>query len=415
MKNIEATTPAADLMDRLAAEQNAFAGLGTDTAKTAVASGQAASGVQANGFGPSVTTVLDDEGSQTGLLHSGDSTDDTTPTFLGRGIGAGYAVEIYDNGVLIATVQTDASGNWQWTPSPELAPGQHAFTFSSMGYSSDPFVLDIEGEVPVPTPEPAPHIGSAIDDTNGMNILQNGDSTDDTTPRLLGSATAGATVYIYDNGVLIGQTVAGADGKWQFTPTLESGHHSLTATVNGQTSEPFDLDVNVGAAPEPTPEIAPHIGSAMDDANGTSLLHSGDSTEDSTPRFLGTATPGADVFFYDNGVLIGKATANDQGMWQFSPTLQPGQHSITASANGQDSEPFDLVVENGIESDALLDSAPALFDTALDDAEPDAEQWANLHASLEAPADIALADAAPADSTTLNLQALIAMDDVIAA
>ncbi|MBA2816238.1 Ig-like domain-containing protein [Candidatus Pantoea persica] len=57
-------------------------------------------------------------------------------------------------------------------------------------------------------------------------------TTDDNTPVLSGTAEAGATVSVYDNGTLLGTATVNADGSWSFTtPVLSNGSHSLTATV----------------------------------------------------------------------------------------------------------------------------------------------------------------------------------------
>jgi F5/8 type C domain/Bacterial Ig-like domain len=54
-----------------------------------------------------------------------------------------------------------------------------------------------------------------------------------TTPTLSGTAEAGATVRVYDNGVLIGTVVVNGSGQWTWTvaPPLAAGAHQITVTA----------------------------------------------------------------------------------------------------------------------------------------------------------------------------------------
>lgn len=53
------------------------------------------------------------------------STTSATPTLSGL-TEAWATVRIFDNGVLIATLNADGAGAWSWTPSPPLDPGSHS-------------------------------------------------------------------------------------------------------------------------------------------------------------------------------------------------------------------------------------------------------------------------------------------------
>ncbi|VFS89375.1 Uncharacterised protein [Kluyvera cryocrescens] len=60
-----------------------------------------------------------------------------------------------------------------------------------------------------------------------------GDSTNDGTPIISGTAEPGTTVSIYDDGSIIGSTLVGEDGQWGFTPkpALSEGTHHITTVV----------------------------------------------------------------------------------------------------------------------------------------------------------------------------------------
>ncbi|HBO3685998.1 TPA: hypothetical protein L4T35_006032, partial [Pseudomonas aeruginosa] len=166
--------------------------------------------------------------------------------------------------------------------------------------------------------------------------LAKGDVTDDTTPTLSGKATAGGVVKVYDNGILIGQTNANANGDWSFTPgtALSNGAHNLTATVTTQAggeSVPtaiFDLIIDT-LAPE-----KPSIDDAQDDVGAVQgPIGNGQSTDDTTPTLSGQGEPGTTVQIYDKGELLGSATVGKDGKWSFTPTtpLADGEHSFTVT------------------------------------------------------------------------------------
>ena len=78
----------------------------------------------------------------------------------------------------------------------------------------------------------APVITDVIDDVKGGKFNEDvkGGLTNDNTPTIKGTAKAGSTVVIYDNGVEIGR-IEKADANWEFTtPVLtKQGEHKFTA------------------------------------------------------------------------------------------------------------------------------------------------------------------------------------------
>lgn len=62
--------------------------------------------------------------------------------------------------------------------------------------------------------------------------IANGQNTNDPTPTFSGTAEAGATITLYENGTVIGTTTAQPDGAWSVsTSTLASGTHVITAVA----------------------------------------------------------------------------------------------------------------------------------------------------------------------------------------
>ncbi|MCU6429210.1 hypothetical protein KWH77_23735, partial [Enterobacter sichuanensis] len=63
----------------------------------------------------------------------------------------------------------------------------------------------------------------------------------------------------------------------------------------------------------------------------TGPIRSGDTTDDNTPTFSGTAEPGSTVIVRDNGTVIGSAPVAADGSWTFTPStpLADGEHSFS--------------------------------------------------------------------------------------
>ena len=287
---------------------------------------------------PVVTSVVNDIGPVTGTLTSGNSTNDARPTFSGTG-EVGSTVHVLVDGNEIGTAVVNAQGNWSFTPGSDLAEGPHAITFNATdaagntGATTAPFNLTVDTGVPL-----APVISTAGDNVGSIQTpLSSGQSTDDTTPTLNGTATANATVTVYENGQPVGTVQADGTGAWSFTPSapLGNGSHTWTATVTdaagnvSPTSPGFTLIVDT-AAPN-----APVISQAIDDVGSiTGPLTSGQTTDDTVPRLVGTSEPFATVKIYEGTTLVGTGTADGSGSWSIvlTPPLTAGAHSFTAQA-----------------------------------------------------------------------------------
>ena len=287
---------------------------------------------------PVVVSVIDDVAPVTGTLTSGSSTNDPRPTFNGTG-DVGSTVHVIVDGNEIGTAVVNAQGNWTYTPGSDLIDGPHVITFNTTDAAGNassttaPFNLTVDTDVPS-----APVITAAADNVGSIQApLSSGQSTDDTTPTLNGTATANATVTVYENGQPVGTVQADGTGAWSFTPStpLASGSHTWTATVTdvagnvSPASPGFTLVVDT-AAP-----AAPVIGQAIDDVGTiTGPLTSGQTTDDTVPRLVGTSEPFATVNIYEGTTLVGTGTADGSGIWSIllTTTLATGAHSFTAQA-----------------------------------------------------------------------------------
>ncbi|HHA1517280.1 TPA: BapA/Bap/LapF family large adhesin [Enterobacter bugandensis] len=287
---------------------------------------------------PVVTSVIDDVAPITGTLTSGNSTNDARPTFNGTG-DVGSTVHVIVDGNEIGTAVVNAQGSWTFTPGTDLIDGPHAITFNAtdaagnVGTATAPFNLTVDTGVPS-----APVISAAADNVGSIQTpLTSGQSTDDTTPTLSGTATANATVTIYENGQPVGTALADGTGAWSFTPStpLAAGSHTWTATVTDAAGNISPASPGFTLVVDSTAPTAPVISQALDDVGSITVpITSGQTTDDTVPRLVGTSEPFATVNIYEGTTLVGTGTADGSGSWSIllNTTLTEGAHSFTAQA-----------------------------------------------------------------------------------
>ncbi|MBG0524111.1 Ig-like domain repeat protein [Enterobacter cloacae] len=299
-----------------------------------------------------ITAVADDVGDRQGNVASGDITDDSKPLISGIG-EAGNTVFVYTTDSsgkhLIGTAVVGSDGTWSLTPETPLTEGLNKLTLETQ----DPAGNRVAGEAPsydinllIPV-STAPSINSVVDNAEPhVGPMQKGESTNDTTPTLSGSAAPGDVVSILDNGKVIGTVTADSNGKWAFTPdtALADGQHTFTVTAtdaagNARTSGTFPIVIDT-AAPSPAENIV--INDNVGDKQGP--VGPGDTTDDQSPTLSGEAEPGSVVDIYDNDEKIGSVIVDDEGKWSYTPDtpLAKGDHEITTTVtdpSGNTSEP----------------------------------------------------------------------------
>ncbi|EDQ5592111.1 BapA prefix-like domain-containing protein [Salmonella enterica] len=287
---------------------------------------------------PVIDTVYDGTGPITGNLSSGQITDEARPVISGTR-EANTTIRLYDNGTLLAEIPADNSNSWRYTPDASLATGNHVITVIAVDAAGNASpVSDSVNFVVDTTPPLTPVITSVSDDqAPGLGTIANGQNTNDPTPTFSGTAEAGATITLYENGTVIGTTTAQPDGAWSAsTSTLASGTHVITAVAtdaagnSSPNSTAFTLTVDT-TAPQ-----TPILTSVVDDVAGgvTGNLANGQITNDNRPTLNGTAEAGSVVSIYDGNTLLGITSANAGGAWSFTPTtgLNDGTRTLTVTA-----------------------------------------------------------------------------------
>ncbi|WP_202307558.1 Ig-like domain-containing protein [Dryocola clanedunensis] len=299
---------------------------------------------------PAITDVYDDVGTTTGKVVSGGKTDDLQPKLNGTG-EPGSHISITMTGPVsgkihtIATVTVGADGTWhyQFVGGQALQAGNNVFHTTATDAAGNTaagndFSVKLVGsnqDGNDTTPPVAPHITGAYDDVGTAGNIKSGGTTDDTTPKLSGTAEANSVVKIYDNNVAIGSTTANSSGSWSYTPAGRSeGSHTFTATATDAAGNASGKSggyvVNIDV-PDPGPGKA-SITSVYDDVGpNTGNVANGGTTDDTTVTLTGKATPGSTLYVYADGKGFDTVHANSQGVWTSTVTPRTdGQHVFTA-------------------------------------------------------------------------------------
>ncbi|MBH9993783.1 MULTISPECIES: Ig-like domain-containing protein [Bartonella] len=301
---------------------------------------------------PDAPKAMDNVGEKRGEITSGATTDDDTPTLSGKG-KKGEVVKIYDNDgkTPIGETVVGEDGTWSFTPNPPLKGGDHSLTTTLTDAAGNE--SEKSGAVKVTVDKSGVEIfADGAHDNEGAirkDVHDNG-VTDDRTPTLYGRGTPNGTVVITDeNGKEIGKTKVDGAGNWQFELPSQAGdnqevthtyHAKITnAAGNTQTAD-FHLTIDTKAPDAPAiDKVIDNVGNkdnATNHTNGDKELHSGDTTDDTTPTFSGKGTVGDVIKLYDGDKLVGQTTVKDDGTWSVSPTSPisntKGTHEFTTTA-----------------------------------------------------------------------------------
>ncbi|MGX7005610.1 Ig-like domain-containing protein [Caballeronia sp. KNU42] len=276
---------------------------------------------------PAAPSLTNDLGA---AIPAGSATADAHPHINGSGV-AGDIVKVYDNGTLIGSTTVDGTGKWTYTPASNLADGTHSITVVEVNAVGTPSAASNATSVVINTSTPSTPSTPSMTDDSGKAIPAGG-TTADPHPHINGNGTAGDTITVYDNGVPIGSTTVGGDGKWSFTPSpdLGPGAHDITVIETNPAGTPSPASNPIHVVIDTSTPATPSAPVMTNDSGVT--IPAGGATNDAHPHIAGTGTAGDIIKVYDNGVVIGSTTVGDDGKWSFTPTtdLADGIHSITA-------------------------------------------------------------------------------------
>lgn len=289
---------------------------------------------------PIITGIFDNMDPYQGNILSGKSTNDQTPTISGTA-EANSIVRLYDNGILLSTLNIDSSGTWNFTTGSLANGSNHSFDVTATDVAGNTSDHSASYDLRIDTYVQPPVITTAFDNVSPVvGNVTNGGYTNDPTPTISGTAEANSTVRVYDDsgaGIqLLTTLTADASGNWSFTTAaLANGvTHTFTATASngtGSVSDPstaFVLHIDTSAPP-------PVILGIADDVNPLQgNVSSGGATNDITPTLSGTAEINSTVNIYDNGIKVDTAAVDGSGNWSYAagPLSDGSTHSYTATA-----------------------------------------------------------------------------------
>ncbi|NWA64142.1 hypothetical protein HX773_24910, partial [Pantoea sp. B9002] len=323
---------------------------------------------------PVISYAADNVGSVRDNLSSGSTTDDTTPTLHGTAAANSefslrYRLE--SGSWRTVKLTSDDSGNWSWTP-PTLQNGNWTFEVQKAGQTGwNGMALTIDT-----TSDRTPLIEYATDNVGSVqDNLFSGDTTDDNTPTLRGSAAANSEFslrYRLESGSWTTVKVnSQPNGDWGWTPpALQNGKWTFQVQKAGQ-SNWDNMVLVIDTESERSPVIdyaADNVGSKQDN------VFSGGTTDDTTPTLHGTTANNGMVYLKavngtDSQVFSFKA--DDAGKWQWTPSsnLALGDWSFQVSkASGSGfGNAFDLKIgksnnySDTLDFESLPNNIPDIF------------------------------------------------------
>ncbi|MGA4424030.1 Ig-like domain-containing protein [Ralstonia nicotianae] len=206
---------------------------------------------------PVLVSVTDDVAPVTGVLTSGGSTNDATPTLAGTA-EANSTISILDGTTLLGTTTADASGNWTFTPTTALADGSHSLTATAtdaagnVSTATTAFTLTVDTVAPTTT---------ATLTTLTADTGTTGDwITGDTAPTLSGTVSAalgtGETVQVSLDGGTTWSDAVVSGTSWSWYPVAQfaaGGYTAMTRVVdaagNAGTASSQAFTIQTTAAP----------------------------------------------------------------------------------------------------------------------------------------------------------------------
>jgi len=288
----------------------------------------------------------DDVAPVEGTIKAGDETDDNTPTFSGSAGSVNYAeikyVNIYDNGVLIGTADVLPDGSWSFEPNPPIVPGNHNFQAAAVDAAGNVGPKTSDWDFKLVGAAPGEPAINRIDDNQlpKEGMIQKGGVTNDATPVLTGTGTAGSTVHVYASRsggaeIEVGSVVVDGSGNWTIEVdalTQGDGVYTFRADATdgaGQRSSMsggYDIILDTTAPTNlPLPKLYDNVGVVGDVAFGAVI-------DDNRPVISGTlpaAEAGAVVTVYVGSTVTGTAIVAADGTWSLQPSSPLGDSPVT--------------------------------------------------------------------------------------
>ncbi|HAS9825752.1 TPA: BapA prefix-like domain-containing protein, partial [Salmonella enterica] len=173
---------------------------------------------------------------------------------------AGSTITIKDpSGNVVGEGKADSDGKFSIDlTAPQLSGEQLTVTATDDAGNTGPSATIDAPNIPLPD---TPAITAAIDDAAPLTgTLSNNQFTNDNTPTLEGTGSAGTVIHIYANGQEIGSTTVDSSGSWRFaiTSALADGENHFTAiatNVKGESSESARFTLTIDTLSPDAPRV----------------------------------------------------------------------------------------------------------------------------------------------------------------
>ncbi|MFN9660761.1 MAG: S8 family serine peptidase [Cyanobacteriota bacterium] len=286
----------------------------------------------------SINAIDDDNGLLQGLVPSGGSSDDLTPSLSGTlsaPLAPGESLLVSSDGNLLPESTTVSGQSWTFTPTLSPSPGtSYAFSarvvspLGALGPASTAFPFQLDSSAPTAT-------AAIVDVTDNVGDVQGsvaeGAATDDAAPTLSGPLSdplaSGESLGVFNGSTLLGSaSVNSATSTWTYTPAslLTAGTHAFSVAV-------IDAAGNTGPASASRVLSVINSISITGVSDDVGLLQGtvvpGGRSDDLTPTISGTLSAplarGESLVLTNNDTsLLGTATVSGLS-WSLTPTLPP--------------------------------------------------------------------------------------------
>ena len=353
----------------LASGRHAIGATATDTAGNV--SGRAILALVIDGTAPDAPTLVLAAASDSGASDSDGITSVARPTISGMA-EAGSRVVVTDTtaaGTVTLGTITASGGAWSLA-APALAQGVNilaATATDAAGNVSAASTLTVTLDTVAPATPAAPRLAAASD-----SGVQGDNLTDAKAQTITGTAEAGSTVTLFDNGTQLGTAVAAsATGTWSIVAHLLDGVHTLADTATDAAgnvsarSAALALRIDTAAPGAPTLAMA---GAAVTTDSAAAGVAGGVLAGSATPTLSGTAEAGSTVTLLEGATVVGRAVAASNGAWSatLAASLALGTTVLTATATdaagnvSASSQALDIVLDAPSSGGAATAATPAL-------------------------------------------------------
>ncbi len=247
----------------------------------------------------------------------------------------GATVTVYEGDTILGETTADANGNWT-LELPALPAGEHTIEATATDAAGQPLgqptsiALTVQ---PQPVTEAAPTSQATPVQSAEVSSLSEGAVLVAEAPGAIsGVAPPGATVIISEDGAVLGQTTADANGNWQINlPALPPGQHELSVAATDASGQPLGESQTLSVASVPAASITAPIINAP----------AASPSEGESTTISGVAPSGATVTVYEGDAILGETTADANGNWTLElPALAAGEHTIGATATDAAGQPL---------------------------------------------------------------------------